>query len=179
MDEAKKILRVEHNLAWAPKPNESQLVLSPHLPPLELVTTAFAFAFAGDRLLMTNLTRRGWEIPGGHMEPGERPEEAVRREVFEEALTTLGPLHRLGYRHLRLSGPKPASYRYPYPDSYQAFYWAPIATLSDFLPTAETQGRALFPPLDARALSWVQHHRELYEAALLMATSEADITLSD
>ena len=174
MDEAKKILRVEHNLAWAPEPNESQLVLSSRLPPLELVTTAFALAFVGDRLLMTNLTRRGWEIPGEHVEPGERPEEAARREVFEEALTTLGPLHLLGYQHLRLSGPKPASYRYPYPDSYQVFYWAHIATFSDFLPTAETQGRALFSPLEARTLSWVQHFRELYEAALLMATSEAN-----
>lgn len=171
MDEAKKILRVEHNLAWVPEPNESQLVLSSYLPPLELVTTAFALAFAEDRLLMTNLTRRGWEVPGGHVEPGEHPEETVRREVFEETLTTLGSLHLLGYQHLRLSGPKPASYRYPYPDSYQAFYWAPIATLSDFLPTAEAQGRALFPPLEARTLSWVQHFIELYEAALLMATS--------
>jgi ADP-ribose pyrophosphatase YjhB (NUDIX family) len=80
------------------------------------------------------------------MEPGERPEETVRRAVFEETLTTLGPLHLLGYEHLRLSGPKPASYRYPHPDSYQAFYWAQVATLSDFLPTTETQGRALFPP---------------------------------
>lgn len=170
MDEAPKILRVEHNLAWLPEPNESQTVLSSHLPPLELVTTAFVLAFAGNRLLMTNLTRRGWEIPGGHVEPGERPEEAVRREVLEETGTTLGPLHLLGYQHLRLSGPKPTSYRYPYPDSYQVFYWAYLATLADFLPTAEAQGRALFPPGEARTLSWVQHFRELYEAALLMAT---------
>jgi 8-oxo-dGTP pyrophosphatase MutT (NUDIX family) len=170
MPEVKKILRVEHNLAWLPKPNESQVVLSSHLPPLKLVTTAFALAFAGDRLLMTNLTRRGWEIPGGHVEPGEHPEETVRREVLEETLATLGPLHLLGYQHLRLSGPKPTSYPYPYPDSYQTFYWAPIATLSDFLPTTEAQGRAFFPPLEARTLSWVQHFRELYEAALLMAT---------
>lgn len=179
MDEAKKIVRIEHNLAWAPFPNESQLVLSSRLPPLELVTTAFVFTFAGDRLLMTNLTHRGWEIPGGHIESGERPEEAVRREVYEEALAMLGSLDLLGYRHLRLSDPQPASYRYPSPDSYQAFYWAPLATLLDFLPTAETRGRALFPPGEARSLSWVQLHRELYEAALLMATNEAGIIESD
>ena len=170
MNEAKKILRIEHNLVGVPEPNESQLVLSSHLPPLELVTAAFAFAFVRDRLLMTNLTRRGWDIPGGHVEPGERPEETVRREVVEETHTTLGPLHLLGYQYLRLSGPKPASYRYPYPDSYQAFYWAHVATLSDFLPTAETQGRALFSPEDARILSCVQYYRELYEAALLKGT---------
>lgn len=170
MDETEKILRIEHNIAWLPKPNESQLVLSSHLPALELVTTAFAVAFAGDCLLMTNLTRRGWDIPGGHVESGEHLEEAVRREVFEETDATLRPLYLLGYQRLRLLGPRPASYRYPYPDSYQAFYWAQVAALSNSLPTAEAQGRALFPPLEARALSWVQRHRDLYEAALLMVT---------
>ena len=169
MDEAKKILHIEHNIAWAPQPNESQIVLSSHLPPLELIATAFVLAFASDRILMTNLVHRGWDIPGGHIEPGESPEETARREVLEETQTTPGPLHLLGYQHLRLSGPKPPSYRYPYPDSYQVFYWAYIATFSDFLPTAETQGRALFPPSEARNLSWVQHNRELYEAALLRA----------
>ena len=169
MHDATKILHIERNIPWMAQPNEVQIALSSHLPPLELITTAFVLAFAGDRILMTNLTHRGWEIPGGHMEPGEQPEETARRETLEETQTTPGPLHLLGYQHLRLSGPKPMSYRYPYPDSYQVFYWAYIAAFSDFLPTAETQGRALFSPLEARNLAWVQHNRELYEAALLRA----------
>jgi 8-oxo-dGTP diphosphatase len=171
MNETERILRLEHDIAGVPMPNESQLVLSAHLPPLELVTSAFVFAFAEDRLLMTNLTRRGWDIPGGHVEPGEHPEETVHREVFEETVATLNAVHLLGYQYLRLSGPKPAFYRYPHPDSYLAFYWAHVATLSDFLPTAETQGRALFPPIETRTLSCVQYYRELYEAALLTKTS--------
>jgi len=136
MDETEKRLRIEHNIVWLPKPNESQLVLSSQLPPLELVTTAFAIAFAGDCLLMANLTSRGWDLPGGHVEPGESLEEAVRREVFEETKATMGPLYLLGYQRLRLLGKKPASYRSPYPDAYQAFYWARVAALSDSLPTA-------------------------------------------
>ena len=171
MDEAEKILRVEQDIAWLPKPNESHVVLSSHLPPQELIATAFALAFAGDDLLMTHLTKRGWDIPGGHVESGELPAETVRREVYEETGATLEPLHLLGYQRLRLLGPKPVSYQYPYPDCYQVFYYAQIKSLDDFLPTAESQERALFPPFKARTLAWVQLNRELYETALLLVTS--------
>lgn len=163
-------MRVDQDLAWLPKPNESQVVLSSHLPPLALLATALVLAFRDDSLLVTNLTSRGWDIPGGHIEPGELPDETARREVYEETGARLGPLHVLGYQRLRLLGPRPASYRYPYPDSYQAFYWARITTLDDFVPTAETQGRALLSPDEASILAWVQRHRELYAIALVQST---------
>ena len=40
-----------------------------------------------------------WEIPGGHIEPGESPEEAARRELFEEtgaAEFTIRPIFDYG-----------------------------------------------------------------------------------
>lgn len=171
MDEAEKILRIEQDITWLPKPNESHVVLSSLLPPGELITTAFALAFAGDHLLMTHLTKRGWDIPGGHVEPGELSEETVRREVYEETNATLEALHLLGYQRLRLLGPRPVSYQYPYPVCYQIFYYAQIKSLDDFLPTAETKERALFPPFKARMLAWVQLNKELYEMALLLVNS--------
>ena len=164
-----KILRVERDLIWLPQPNEGQVVLSSQPPPRELVGTALVLAFMGDRFLMTELLSRGWDIPGGHVEVGEQPEETARREVYEETGATLGPLHPLGYHRLRLLGPRPESYRYPYPECYQVFYYAQVTALPDFLPTKETRGRALFPPLEARTFRWVQVNGGLYEAALAMA----------
>ncbi len=171
MSNTEKILRVEQDIPWLPKPNEGQVILATLLPPLELVNTALALAFVGDQLLMTHLTQRGWDIPGGLVEPGEHPDDTVHREVYEETGATLEAVHLLGYQRLRLLGPAHVAYRYPYPISYQAFYWARVKTLEDFIPTPEARGRDLFPPPAARTLAWVRHNVELYEIALQMATS--------
>jgi len=121
MQKDERILQIEQNLSWLPQPNEGRTVLSSQLPPDEMITTALVLAFDRDRLLQTHLAARGWDIVGGHIEPGESPEEAARREAYEEAGARLRELHVLGYQRLRLLGPRPASYRYPYPDSYQVF----------------------------------------------------------
>ena len=38
----------------------------------------------GGRVLFVEHPERGWEIPGGHLEPGETPGEAMLRELKEE-----------------------------------------------------------------------------------------------
>ena len=171
MTNSEIVLRTERNLSWLHQPHESRIILSTTLPPRELVTTAFVLAFSENKLLMTDLTDRGWDIPGGHVELGEIPEETARREVFEETHATLGELHLLGYQHIRLLERPPAVYKYPYPDSYQVFYWSQIERLDRFQPTAEAQGRDLFAPPEAETLSWIQANKDLYEAALHGAIS--------
>lgn len=38
----------------------------------------------GGRVLFVEHPERGWEIPGGHIEPGEAPDDAMLRELLEE-----------------------------------------------------------------------------------------------
>src|SRR6266700_2155229 len=100
MDVDKIILYVERNISWLPQPNEGQIVLSTIAPGPEAISTAMVLAFSGDAMLQTRLSDRGWDIPGGHIERGETPEEAARREVYEETCAHIGPLHLIGFQRL-------------------------------------------------------------------------------
>src|SRR3989344_3026098 len=56
-------------------------------PKRELISAVFLIALDGSRILVTRNTR-GWDIPGGHVEEGETPEEALIREFQEEVGAT-------------------------------------------------------------------------------------------
>ncbi len=46
-------------------------------------------SFDGARLLLSrHRARETWETQGGHIEPGETPEQAARRELYEESGAT-------------------------------------------------------------------------------------------
>ncbi|CAG7646563.1 NUDIX domain-containing protein [Paenibacillus allorhizosphaerae] len=164
------VVREGKNVAGIPLPNETRLIISGRLPDTERITCAFVLAFQQDQLLLTHLHERGWDIPGGHIEPGETPEEAVKRELYEETGASIGSPMLLGYEQIRLLGEKPAHYKYPYPDSYMVFYTAAVARLDAFGSTDETAGRSLFEPERAYRVPWVKEHSALYEEALRRAS---------
>jgi 8-oxo-dGTP pyrophosphatase MutT (NUDIX family) len=134
--------------------------------PVGHVSAALAFAFQGEKLLLVKLKSRGWDLPGGHLEPGEQPEYALRREVFEEAGATLGDAIFFGYQWIRLLSPPPQGYPYPLEGGYQVFFVAEVASLGKLTENAESVGARMFSPAEVRSLP---RAFELFDRALTLA----------
>ena len=60
---------------------------------LKTIRVVAAIIQDGDRIFATQrgygAYKDGWEFPGGKIEPGETPEEALRREIMEELNTLI------------------------------------------------------------------------------------------
>lgn len=63
------------SLTWQPFKNMTQS---------EIVTSVHSYCFYQGKVLLVKVKERGFNIPGGHIEVGESPEEAIHREVYEE-----------------------------------------------------------------------------------------------
>ena len=58
------------------------------LNPSEIVTSVHSFCFREGKVMLVHVANRGFNIPGGHVEYSENPEDALHREVYEEGYVT-------------------------------------------------------------------------------------------
>jgi len=151
-----------------PPNSEGRLYHTDELPAPDICGTAFAFAFQEDRMLLTRLKKRGWDIPGGHIEGEETPDQAAVRETMEEAGVLVEPVQLIGIQELEVFDPLPRD-GWSSPLSAQVFYLCRVVELLPFAPTEEALDRGFFVPADIRAIPTITNHDLLYEIALGMA----------
>jgi ADP-ribose pyrophosphatase YjhB (NUDIX family) len=170
----------EENVGYLPLPNRVDLVLTDVLPPVELTPTSFVIGIADDGgVVLANHSRRGPEITGGHVDPGETPEQTARREGLEESGAEYGTLWPIGYLRCVSQGSVPDDHPYPHPVGYQALYAGAVLSMEprdDYLEcgrpvTVDAEGIGLLARPLARRLA-------LLHAAALAAVGR-DRSLED
>jgi ADP-ribose pyrophosphatase YjhB (NUDIX family) len=77
-----------------------EFFLADMLPDAIHVATVMGLPFWGNKIVLTH-TKRGWEIPGGHIEAGENLEDCLRRELQEEVgAEGIASMRLFGYRKI-------------------------------------------------------------------------------
>ncbi len=132
------IAHVDYDLPYIPLPNRVEIIVSDALAPVELTQTAFLLPFFDDGdVFLAQHQRRGLEVPGGHIEPGESLIEAAIRECYEEVGCSVVSVRPVGYLKMISEGIAPPRWRYPHPVSYQQFFIGRISAVRDYESTEE------------------------------------------
>lgn len=97
----------------------------------------------GEKWLLTNHKKRGFEFPGGKVEQGETLEEAAKREVLEETGATLDELLYIGEYEVTFDGET----------FVKAIFYGNISKIEDKTDYLETKGPVLIAG-DILKLRW-------------------------
>ncbi|WP_391118076.1 NUDIX domain-containing protein [Psychrobacillus sp. L3] len=129
-----------------------------HISQSEIVTSVHSYCFYQGKVLLVQVKGRGFNIPGGHIETGETPEEALHREVYEEGYVK-GKLEYIGAIEVNHTENPSFVEKGPYPlIGYQLFYRMDIEECLPFLRKNETISRIWVEPAE---VPYVMNDHEL------------------
>lgn len=113
--------------------------------PVANTTAAFVFGFYKNQLVLARNLKRGIEIAGGHVEPGETVEQAGIREIKEETGAIVKKVRPFVRSTLTCNFEKPEGYKYPFPVSHMEFMIAEIEQMTDKIMENEVGKPILIP----------------------------------
>ncbi|MBU2863812.1 NUDIX domain-containing protein [Reinekea forsetii] len=151
-------------VTWGDKKYKLAWVLPDDLPAEAFITTAHGYCFKGCDLLVVE-KHRGFELPGGHLNPGEDYKAAFKREAFEEACVQIGEVVLHGFIRVE---PLIENSLSDYPSvSFMAFCSTIVKEEEVYSPQFECISRKYIPLLDIRQV----HHswNDIYEPSLQSA----------
>jgi ADP-ribose pyrophosphatase YjhB (NUDIX family) len=159
---------LELQAEWPPLRLRVRTYLTTTLPTLDLVSSVRALVRQGDQILVVRDPVSVHILPGGRREPGETLMQTLEREVLEETDWAIRDARLIGLAYFQHLTPKPADYRYPYPDFLHLVY---VATADRYDATQrEADGYELesgFQPLaTVEELPILQGERALLRAAI-------------
>ena len=131
---------------WGQQPVRLTAWLRETLPEDAPVTSVHILALYGSRLLVVRDRKGIYGFPGGRLDPGESREQAMDREVYEEANAYVEPGYLL-YAVIKIEYTQRVPGRaYPHEYSYLAMYAGKIRALDPFNgdPAGIILERALF-----------------------------------
>ncbi|MGM0846759.1 MAG: NUDIX domain-containing protein [Bacillota bacterium] len=133
------------------------------MPPLERITSVHGCCFENGKVLLVHIAGRGFTFPGGHVETGETPEEALHRELIEEG-SVKGKAAMIGMIEVSHENNPGFNTKGKYPlIGYQVFYRMDIEEVLPFLRNNESTCRIWVEPSQ---IPYVMNDHELAAAAL-------------
>lgn len=92
----------------------SKWITSKNYKKFKPITQVYGVCFNKKRevLIIKDDGKTEWKLPGGTPEKGEKPEETLKREVFEEATVVLGNCKMIGCQETEIEGKTVYQLRY-------------------------------------------------------------------
>lgn len=123
-------------------------------PPKEqsAITSVMCAVFKDNKILLVK-PKRGWGLPGGHIEKNESPQDALKRECLEEADAEIKNIKLIGYWETNKIIELESNRQYP-DRGYQLLFMADLEKLHSFKKRFEVDARRFASPEEIAAL----HH---------------------